>query len=62
MQTLPVGGRYVKDELVSQITGNTQRADQLIAEMESMEGNAGAIVGAVTEVCVSSNRIKLLVC
>ncbi|OXV07966.1 hypothetical protein Egran_04270 [Elaphomyces granulatus] len=49
MQTLPVGGRYVKDELVSQITGNTQRADQLIAEMESMEGNAGAIVGAVTE-------------
>jgi mediator of RNA polymerase II transcription subunit 5 len=50
MQTLPVGGRYVKDELATQITGNTQRADQLIAEMGSMEGNAGAIVGAVTEV------------
>jgi mediator of RNA polymerase II transcription subunit 5 len=54
MQTLPVGGRYVKDELVAQITGNTQRADQLIAEVESMEGNAGAIVGAVTEVSYDS--------
>ncbi|KAL1961468.1 hypothetical protein VTN77DRAFT_1841 [Rasamsonia byssochlamydoides] len=50
MQTLPVGGRYIKDELVSQITANHERADQLIAEMESMEGNAGAIVAAVTEV------------
>lgn len=56
MQTLPVGGRYVKDELVSQITANHERADQLIAEMESMEGNAGAIVGAVTEVSFSGRR------
>lgn len=56
MQTLPVGGRYVKDELVSQITANHERADQLIAEMESMEGKAGAIVGAVTEVSFSGRR------
>ncbi|KKA25603.1 Mediator of RNA polymerase II transcription subunit 5 [Rasamsonia emersonii CBS 393.64] len=50
MQTLPVGGKYIKDELVSQITADHERADQLIAEMEAMEGNAAAIVGAVTEV------------
>lgn len=50
MQTLPTGGPYVKDELVSQITANPERAEQLINGLEAMEGNAGAIVGAITEV------------
>lgn len=50
MQTLPVGGPYQKDDLVSQISSNIERADQLVGEIESMEGNAGAIVGAITEV------------
>ncbi|KAJ5570462.1 uncharacterized protein N7459_009892 [Penicillium hispanicum] len=50
MQTLPVGGPYHKDDLVSQINSHPERADQLIGEIESMEGNAGAIVGAITEV------------
>ncbi|PWY86256.1 mediator of RNA polymerase II transcription subunit 5 [Aspergillus heteromorphus CBS 117.55] len=50
MQTLPVGGPYNKDELVSQINANPERAEQLINEIESMEGNAGAIVGAITDV------------
>ncbi|KAJ5665700.1 uncharacterized protein N7477_008148 [Penicillium maclennaniae] len=50
MQTLPVGGPYHKDDLVSQISSNLERADQLVGEIESMEGNAGAIVGAITEV------------
>ncbi|KAJ5718183.1 hypothetical protein N7488_003829 [Penicillium malachiteum] len=50
MQTLPVGGPYQKDDLVSQINNHPERADQLIGEIESMEGNAGAIVGAITEV------------
>lgn len=54
MQTLPVGGPYQKDDLVSQINAHHDRADQLIGEMESMEGNAGAIVGAITEVCTVS--------
>ncbi|KAK2753905.1 mediator complex subunit [Arachnomyces sp. PD_36] len=49
MQTLPVGGQYVKENLVAQINANPERAEQLINEMESMEGNAGAIVRAVTE-------------
>ena len=51
MQTLPVGGPYVKDDLVSQINANHERAEHLINEIESMEGNSGAIVGAITEVC-----------
>lgn len=52
MQTLPGGGPYVKDDLISQINSNHERAEQLIGEIESMEGNAGAIVGAVVEVCL----------
>lgn len=59
MQTLPVGGPYQKDDLVPQITTNLERADQLIGEIESMEGNAGAIVRAVTEVCsFSSSQVS----
>lgn len=58
MQTLSSGGPYVKDDLVSQINNNHERAEQLIGEIESMEGNAGAIVGAVVEVC----PISILIC
>ncbi|OAX79225.1 hypothetical protein ACJ72_06457 [Emergomyces africanus] len=50
MQTLPVGGQLRKDDLVAQINSNPERAEQLINELESMEGNAGAIAGAITEV------------
>ncbi|KAJ9261509.1 hypothetical protein DTO195F2_4039 [Paecilomyces variotii] len=50
MQTLSASGQYVKDELVSQINTNPERAEHLIGEIESMEGNAGAIVAAITEV------------
>lgn len=53
MQTVPVGGPYQKDDLVSQINNRPERAEQLIGEIESMEGNAGAIVGAITEVCTN---------
>ncbi|KAJ5747838.1 uncharacterized protein N7511_009534 [Penicillium nucicola] len=53
MQTLPGGGPFVKDDLISQINSNHERAEQLIGEIESMEGNAGAIVGAVIEVMYS---------
>ncbi|KAL1994315.1 hypothetical protein VTN49DRAFT_2984 [Thermomyces lanuginosus] len=50
MQTLPVGGRYIKDNIINQITSSQDRADQLISEIESMEGNAGIIVAAITDV------------
>lgn len=59
MQTLPVGGPYQKDDLVSQINNNPERADQLIGEIESMEGNAGAIVGAILEVCLIHDQVPL---
>jgi mediator of RNA polymerase II transcription subunit 5 len=49
MQALPVG--YIKDDLVAQISSNHERAEQLISAIELTEGNAGAIVGAITEVC-----------
>lgn len=48
MQAVPVG--HVKDDLVSQIYANPERAEQLINDIESTEGNANAIVGAITEV------------
>ncbi|KAL4927229.1 putative RNA polymerase II mediator complex subunit Nut1 [Aspergillus undulatus] len=50
MQTLPTGGSYVKDDLVAQINANHERAERLISDIESTEGNAGAIVGAITKV------------
>lgn len=50
MQTLPVGGRYVKDDIITQILSNQGAADRLISEIEMMEGNAGAVVAAVTDV------------
>ncbi|OJJ53117.1 hypothetical protein ASPSYDRAFT_51221 [Aspergillus sydowii CBS 593.65] len=63
MQTLPVGGSFVKDELVAQINANHERAEQLISGIESTEGNAGAIVGAITEVmhnlCIQKETMTL---
>lgn len=50
MQGLPSHGLYEKDQLVQQISANAQRAEQLIKEVALMEGNAGAIVTAITEV------------
>lgn len=57
MQALPVG--FIKDDLVSQIYANPERAEQLINDIESMEGNANAIVGAVTEVCLLGHIFPL---
>lgn len=51
MQTLPAGGQYTKEGLVSQMNNNPERAEQLLNGIESMEGNAGAIANAITEVC-----------
>ncbi|KAF7503950.1 hypothetical protein GJ744_002975 [Endocarpon pusillum] len=56
MQSLPSHGLYEKDQLVQQISANAQRAEQLIKEIELMEGNAGAIVAAIIEVMHSHCR------
>lgn len=50
MSALPSGGRYVKEELVSQCSGKSERLEELLGEIEKMDGNAGAIVGAFVEV------------
>ncbi len=50
MQTLPAGGRYSKEDLVNQCTVNPERVEELVGELERLEGNSGAIAGAVVEV------------
>lgn len=50
MAQLPAGGRYTKDQLVTQCSANPERVEQLLNEAERMEGNSGAIVAAVVEV------------
>lgn len=50
MQTLPAGGRYSKEDLVSQCSVNPEKLEELVGELEGLDGNAGAIAGAVVEV------------
>lgn len=49
-QTLPAGGRYVKDNLVQQCLSDPERMQGLIAELDNMDGNVGAVCQALTEV------------
>ncbi|CZR65485.1 related to Mediator of RNA polymerase II transcription subunit 5 [Phialocephala subalpina] len=50
MQSLPAGGRYIKDDLVQQCLSDPERAEVLIGELENMDGNVGAVSQAITEV------------
>jgi len=52
MQSLPTGGRYIKEDLVQQILSDPQKAEGLIDELEHMDGNVGAVSQAITEVCL----------
>ena len=49
-QTLPAGGRYVKDDLVNQCLSDPERMAGLINELDNMDGNVGAVCHAITEV------------
>ena len=49
-QELPVGGRYIKENLVQQCVRDSERLQKLISEVEGMEGNAGATCQALVEV------------
>ncbi len=55
MQSLPAGGRYVKEDLVQQCLSDPERAEGLINELEQMDGNVGAVSQAITEVCNIAN-------
>ena len=65
MQSLPASGVLVKDDLVGQFTANPAKIDQCISELESlsMEGNAGAIAGAIVEIlhtlCANNDTMTL---
>ena len=43
-------GKYSKDDLVVQCHASPGKIEELIGELENMEGNAGEIAGALTEV------------
>lgn len=50
MQSLPASGRYTKNDLVAQCAANPTKIEELILELENMEGNAGEIAAALVEV------------
>ncbi|KAK4998680.1 hypothetical protein LTR66_002148 [Elasticomyces elasticus] len=60
---LPRGGKYIKEQLILQCATNSQRIEDLIAEIESTQGNAGAITGCVVEVlqnlCAAKETMSL---
>ena len=58
MQSLPAGGRYIKQDLVAQCTANPSRIEELVGELENMEGNAGEIASALLEVCSSFPKVE----
>jgi mediator of RNA polymerase II transcription subunit 5 len=50
MQSLPSYGLYEKDQLVHQMLSNGQRVEELMKQIELMEGNAGIVVAAIVGV------------
>jgi len=50
MQTPPLGGRYLKEDLLAQYMGNPQKFEQLVNGLQSMDGNVGATAEATMEV------------
>ena len=59
MQSLPAGGKYTRDRLVSQCTSNSSRIDELVAELDNLEGNAGEIALAIVQVRLSQTCIEI---
>jgi mediator of RNA polymerase II transcription subunit 5 len=47
----PPETKYVKKDLVAQYKDNFERVCMFIDELDNLDGNAAAIVGAITEVC-----------
>ena len=63
MQSLPAGGRYAKDDLVTQCTLDPSKIEQFVGELENLEGNAGEIASALIEIihslCANNETITL---
>lgn len=45
-----VGSKMVKEHLIAQCNANFQKVEELVNGIETLDGNAGAVVGALTEV------------
>lgn len=56
----PPETKYVKKDLLSQCKDNFEKINMFIEELENLDGNAGQIVGAVTEVVGSSRFMERL--
>jgi mediator of RNA polymerase II transcription subunit 5 len=54
MQSLPAGGRSLKEDLVQQCLSDPERTEGLIDELDRMDGNVGAVSQAITEVSWST--------
>ena len=50
MQSLPASGRSTKEDLVAQCAANPTKIEELIVDLENMEGNAGEVVAALIDV------------
>lgn len=48
---MPGSGRYDAQEILTQCVVDPMRVDRLLEEIESFEGNSGAVVRALFEVC-----------
>ena len=63
MSGLPPGGRHVRENLVAQCSANSERVEEIANELEKVDGNAGAIVGALTEIirnwCATKETMSL---
>ena len=55
-QTLPSGGRYVKEALVEECMADPERIQGLIGELDNMDGNVGAVCQALTEVSMNGGK------
>ncbi|KAK9774220.1 putative Mediator of RNA polymerase II transcription subunit 5 [Seiridium cardinale] len=62
-QSLPEGGRWAKETLVNQCMSDPERIHGLVAELDKMDGNVGAVCQALTEVitrlCASKETITM---
>ncbi|KAK8175814.1 mediator complex, subunit Med5 [Phyllosticta citrichinensis] len=58
-----VSEKHVKENLVAQCSNNFERVEEYLNEMEGMDGNAGTIVAAMTEVmrnlCMARDTVSL---
>lgn len=56
----PPETKYHKQDLLSQCKDNFDKVNMFIDELENLDGNAGAIVGAITEVVLLITAKQLL--